>query len=171
MLRPARSSMSQQVTRVASLPFGPVRPLRTRCDGPYAVSRVSAAFPRASSSSQISLFPRTYLTRLAGTQVSSEAAVATASVLIQEDAHYRALPAQAAVREQAPAPATVRDPRQGKPGGRAPLQQPRPQPYPGASPKVVREARPRIAIRYFFSMIGGWRERNRPAISRRFEDS
>ncbi len=29
--------MSQQVTRVASLPFGPVRPLRTLCDGPYVV--------------------------------------------------------------------------------------------------------------------------------------
>lgn len=50
------------------------------------------------------LFARAYLARLASTEVSSERAAATASVLVQEDAHYRARSASAAARSQAQAP-------------------------------------------------------------------
>jgi hypothetical protein len=39
--------MSQQVIKFACLPFGPVRSLRTLCDGPYVVSLDSVTFPRA----------------------------------------------------------------------------------------------------------------------------
>lgn len=80
------------------------------------------------------LFARAYLARLASTEVSSEAAAATASTLVQEDAHHRARPAQAAARAQAPAPAAGGDPRQGETlAAGPPLQQPRPQPGPGAA--------------------------------------
>jgi hypothetical protein len=47
------------------------------------------------------LFARAYLARLASTEVSTERAAATASVLVKEDAHYRARPARAAARTQA----------------------------------------------------------------------
>ena len=78
------------------------------------------------------LFPRAYLVRLASTEVSGEAAAATASALVREDAHYRARPAQAAARAQAPA--TGGDPHQGETlAAGPPLQQPRPQPGPGAA--------------------------------------
>jgi hypothetical protein len=80
------------------------------------------------------LFARAYLARLASTGVSSEAAAATASTLVQEDAHYRARPTQAAARAQAPAPAAGGDPSQGETlAAGPPLQQPRPQPGPGAA--------------------------------------
>jgi hypothetical protein len=80
------------------------------------------------------LFARAYLARLASTEISSEAAAATASTLVQEDAHHRARPAQAAARAQAPAPAAGGDPPQGETlAAGPPLQQPRPQPGPGAA--------------------------------------
>jgi hypothetical protein len=80
------------------------------------------------------LFARAYLARLARTEVSSEAAAATASALVQEDAHHRARPPQAAARAQAPASAAGGDPRLGETlAAGAPLQQPRPQPGPGAA--------------------------------------
>ena len=79
------------------------------------------------------LFARAYLARLASTEVSSETAAATASILVQEDAHHRARPAQAAARAQAPAPVAGGDPRQGETlAAGPPLQQPRPQPGPAA---------------------------------------
>jgi hypothetical protein len=49
------------------------------------------------------LFARAYLTRLTSTEVSSETAAATASRLIQEDATFRARPAQGAARPQSAA--------------------------------------------------------------------
>jgi hypothetical protein len=80
------------------------------------------------------LFARAYLARLASTGVSSAAAAATASTLVQEDAHHRARPTQSAARAQAPAPVVVRDPRQGATLAAASLlQQPRPQPSPGGA--------------------------------------
>jgi hypothetical protein len=80
------------------------------------------------------LFARAYLARLASTEVSSEAAAATASALVQEDAHHRARPAPAAARAQAPAPAAGENPRLGETlAAGPPLQQPRPQPGPGAA--------------------------------------
>jgi hypothetical protein len=81
------------------------------------------------------LFGRAYLARLASTEVTSAAAAATASILVQEDAHYRARPAQAAARAQAPAPAAGGDPRQRQTlAAGPPLQQTRPQPRPGSTP-------------------------------------
>jgi hypothetical protein len=78
------------------------------------------------------LFVRAYLARLASTEVSSETAAATASILVQEDAHHRARPAQAAARAQAPAPVAGGDPRQGEIlAAGPPLLQPRPQSNPG----------------------------------------
>ncbi len=77
------------------------------------------------------LFARAYLSRLASTEVSGEAAAATASMLIQEDARYRARPAQAAARAQAPVAGG--DPRRGATLAGPPLQQPRPQPGPGGA--------------------------------------
>jgi hypothetical protein len=79
------------------------------------------------------LFAHAYLARLASTEVSREAAAATASILVQEDAHYRAMPARAAARAQAPAPATGKDHSQGETLASGPLQQPRPQTAPGAA--------------------------------------
>jgi hypothetical protein len=80
------------------------------------------------------LFARAYLARLASTEVSSEAAAATASTLVQEDAHHRARPAQDAARAQAPAPVAGGDPRQRGTLAAAPLlQQPRPQPSRGGA--------------------------------------
>ena len=78
------------------------------------------------------LFTRAYLARLASTEVSSEAAAATASILVQEDAHDRARQARAAARAQAPAPVAGGDPCQGGTlAAGPPVQQPRPQPDPG----------------------------------------
>ena len=75
------------------------------------------------------LFARAYLARLASTEVSREAAAATASVLVQEDARYRARPP--GPRAQAPAPAAGEtSPGEALAAG-PPLQQPRPQPGPG----------------------------------------
>jgi hypothetical protein len=54
------------------------------------------------------LFARAYLARLASTEVSSEMAAAAASVLVQEDAHYRALSARPAAGSRAQAPAGER---------------------------------------------------------------
>jgi hypothetical protein len=80
------------------------------------------------------LFARAYLARLASTEVTSEAAAATASILIQEDAHDRARQAQAASRAQTPAPATGGGPRQEETlTAGPPLQQPRPQPSHGGA--------------------------------------
>jgi hypothetical protein len=84
------------------------------------------------------LFAHAYLARLASTQVSREAAAATASVLVQEDAHYRAGPARAAARAQAPAPAPGRDLHQKETLAAGPsLQQPRPQPGPAPDAAAV----------------------------------
>jgi hypothetical protein len=78
------------------------------------------------------LFARAYLARLASTEVSSEAAAAQASALVQEDAHDRARQARAAAHVQAPAPAVRGHPRQEETlAAGLPLQQPRPQPGPG----------------------------------------
>ncbi len=78
------------------------------------------------------LFARAYLARLASTEVTSEAAAATASILVQEDAHYRARPAQSAALGHAPAAVARGDLRQGETlAAGPPLQQPRPQPDPG----------------------------------------
>jgi hypothetical protein len=81
------------------------------------------------------LFAHAYLARLASTEVSSEAAATTASILVQEDAHYRAMPARAAALAQAyvPAPVTGNDYDQGETPAAGPLQQPRPQLAPGAA--------------------------------------
>jgi hypothetical protein len=80
------------------------------------------------------LFARAYLARLASTEVTSEAAAATASILVEEDAHHRARPARAGARTQAPAPAVREDPRHGETlAAGPPLQQPRPQPGPGTT--------------------------------------
>ena len=81
------------------------------------------------------LFARAYLARLASTEVGSVAAAATASILVQEDAHHRKRLAQAAARAQAPATPAGRDRRQGQTQAAGPpLQQPRPQTGPGAAP-------------------------------------
>ena len=77
------------------------------------------------------LFAHAYLARLASTEVSGETAAATASILVQEDVHFRARAARAAAR--APAPATRTDHSQQKTPAAGPLQQPRPQPAPGAA--------------------------------------
>jgi hypothetical protein len=90
------------------------------------------AYALASYGGATGLFPRAYLSRLAGTQVSVEAAAATASALVQEDTHYRAAPARAAARAQAPA--TGEDLRQREaPAAGPPVQQPGPQTGPGAA--------------------------------------
>ena len=78
------------------------------------------------------LFARAYLDRLASTEVTSETAAATASILVQEDAHHRARRVQSAARGQAAAPVAARDPRTGQtPAAGTPVQQPWPQQDPG----------------------------------------
>jgi hypothetical protein len=79
------------------------------------------------------LFARAYLARLASTEVSSETAAATASTLLQEDAHHRARPAHAAARAQAPAPIVGGPCLREAPAVVPPLQQPRPEPGPGGA--------------------------------------
>ena len=96
--------------------------LRTRMASvpPYALVNYGGA---------TGLFARAYLARLASTEVTSETAATTASILVQEDAHYRARPAQAASSAQA----AGGDPRQRHTPAAGPaLQRPRPQPDPGA---------------------------------------
>ena len=80
------------------------------------------------------LFAHAYLARLASTEVSGETATATASILVQEDAHFRAMPDRAVARAQAPAPARQvgHHQRETKAAGPA-LPQPLPQPGPDAA--------------------------------------
>jgi replicative DNA helicase len=79
------------------------------------------------------LFARAYLSRLASTEISSVAAATTASILVQEDAHYRKRLAAAAPRAQAPETAAGREHRPGQTAMvAAPLQEPRPHPAPDA---------------------------------------
>ena len=74
------------------------------------------------------LFARAYLARLASTEVGSDAAAATASALVHEDAHQRARPVRDAARAPASAPVAGGDHRQeGTLMAGPPLQQPRPQ--------------------------------------------
>jgi hypothetical protein len=82
------------------------------------------------------LFARAYLARLASTEVSGEAAAATASVLVQEDAHYRAGSARVAARAQEPAMGEGPHQRETM-AARPPLYQPRPQPGPGPGATAV----------------------------------
>lgn len=80
------------------------------------------------------LFAHAYLARLASTEVSGETATATASILVQEDAHFRAMPSQAAARAQPPAPDTEVGHHQRETRAAGPLlQQPLPQPGPDAA--------------------------------------
>ena len=77
-------------------------------------------------------FARAYLARLAGTEVSREAAAAIAAALVREDAG----PGQAKARAQTPAPGA--GPRPGQaPAGPTPRQpRPQPDPDPGAVPRL-----------------------------------
>jgi hypothetical protein len=81
------------------------------------------------------LFARAYLARLASTEVGSVAAAATASLLVQEDAHHRNRLAQTAAGAEAPALPAARDRHHGQiQAAGPPLEQPRPQTDPGAVP-------------------------------------
>lgn len=70
------------------------------------------------------LFARAYLARLASTEVSSETAAATASMLVQEDAHYRARPARQAARARRLSAAAPGGQRQAAAHAAVPLLQP-----------------------------------------------
>ena len=76
------------------------------------------------------LFARAYLARLTSTEVSSETAAATASMLVQEDAKYRARSAHEAARAQPPAAAAGGNYRHAETQAARPLLQP-PSTLPG----------------------------------------
>ncbi len=72
------------------------------------------------------LFARAYLARLASTEISSETAAATASMLAQEDAKYRARSAREAARAQPSAVAAAVDGRRAQAQAAVPLLPPPP---------------------------------------------
>jgi hypothetical protein len=114
--------------------------------GPYAPGDISAEFARrmtavpghglARYGGAAAPFARAYLARLADTIVGHDTAMSVASLLVQEDSHYRSLARPAAPGQRSAAPATVtkRDPVGATRPGQQP-RYPRPQPpAPGPSP-------------------------------------